>query len=423
MHAIREKTGDLALVNASVVSPSSRPEALMKTLGYCSFLLATLAGTACVSESAPPPVGPVIVIGPGPGPDEPPRDNVEDTVQIALLLDTSSSMDGLINQARAHLWTMVDQIGQMTREVNGLTRGVKIELALYQYGNDTLSASSGYIQRVLPFTTDLDTVAEKLHALFTNGGSEFAGQVIETAVNQLAWSPNPDSLKFVFLAGNEEFDQGPISAERAMSAAAQKGINVQLIFAGSNDPTWERAARLAKSDLMTIDQNHVVQHVAAPQDDEIVKLGAELNATYMAYGADGAASSERQSKADFSSAKMGKKAAVERAQLKAKKDYRNDTWDVVDAVAKDGKFLDKAPDARLPAELRGKSLAEKQQIVTAKTAKRAELKAKLAKLEADRNAYVAAEQKKNAAKASKVNSLDSELMKSTRKAASAKGYK
>lgn len=399
------------------------------TVSYCSLLLAALAGTACVG-SAPPPQAPMILIGPAPPPgavlievpDGAPRDTIQDTVQIALLLDTSSSMDGLINQARSHLWNMVDQIAQMTREVGGKTRGVKIELALYQYGNDTLSAHSGHIQQVLPFTTDLDTVADKLQALFTNGGSEFAGQVISTVVDQLAWSPDPDALKFIFLAGNETFNQGPIAAEHAMAAAARKDINVQLIFAGSNDLTWERAAKLAKSDLMTIDQNHVVAHVPAPQDDEILKLGAELNTTYMAYGDDAVAASERQSKADHSSAKMGKKAAVERAQLKAKKPYKNTTWDVVDAVESDGKFLDKAADAKLPADLRGKSLAEKKRIVAERAAKRGELQTKLAKLEAERNAYVAAEQKKQA-NASDAKSLDSELMKSTKRTASKKGFR
>src|SRR5439155_20107641 len=142
---------------------------------------------------------------------EPARDNVQDTVQIALLLDTSSSMDGLINQARSHLWDMVDQMGRMTRVVDGKTRGVKVELALYQYGNDTLSRDSGFIQQVLPLTSDLDKVSEKLHALFTNGGSEYVGQAIDTAVSQLAWSKDPATMKFIFVAGNEEFDQGPIN--------------------------------------------------------------------------------------------------------------------------------------------------------------------------------------------------------------------
>ena len=34
------------------------------------------------------------------------------TVQIALLLDTSSSMDGLINQARSQVWKMVNELGR-----------------------------------------------------------------------------------------------------------------------------------------------------------------------------------------------------------------------------------------------------------------------------------------------------------------------
>src|SRR4029079_16877763 len=129
----------------------------------------------------------------------------QDTVQIALLLDTSSSMDGLINQARSQLWGMVDQMGRMTRVVDGKVRGVKVQLALYEYGNDTLSAKSGYIRQVLPFTTDLDSVSEKLGALFTNGGEEYVGQAIDTAVGSLTWSDDPSAMRFIYVAGNEEF--------------------------------------------------------------------------------------------------------------------------------------------------------------------------------------------------------------------------
>ncbi len=346
---------------------------------------------------------------------------MQDTVQIALLLDTSSSMDGLINQARSHLWNMVDQMGRMTRVVDGKERGVKIELALFEYGNQTLSPKAGFIRQVLPLTADLDSVSEKLHALFTNGGDEYVGQAIEVAVGGLQWSSDPDAMKFIFVAGNEEFDQGPVTAAKAMATAAGKDIHVQLIYCGDKDPTWASAAKLAKSDLMTIDQNHVAQHIAAPQDDELLRLGDELNQTYLAYGAAGQAASARQAKADIASAKMGKKVALERAQLKSKKAYKNESWDLVDATDKDTGFLAKTTDDKLPAELQGKSLEEKQQIVAAKAAKRAELKVKIAKLEAERNTFVAAEQAKQGGEQTK--SLESEMMKGTKKAAAKKGYK
>ncbi len=392
-------------------------------------LVAALGGAAGVAYAAgwhtpatARATGRQTIAAPAPTPaTEPARDQVQDTVQIALILDTSSSMDGLINQARSHLWKMVDDMGKMTRVVNGKTRGVKIELALYEYGNDTISEKAGYIRQVLPFTTDLDRVSEKLHGLFTNGGSEYAGQAIETSVKSLQWSSDPAAMRFVFLAGNEGFDQGPVTAATAMKAAAQKDINVQLIYCGSKEPSWEAAAKLAMSDLVTIDQNHVAQHIASPQDSEILRLGNELNGTYIAYGAEGVASVERQAKADASSAKISPKVALERAQLKGKTSYSNANWDIVDAVEHNGRFLEQASDDQLPSALRGKPLAEKQQIVAANAAKRAELRSKIAKLEAERTTFVEAERAKKTD--APVQSLETELMKSTKRIATKKGYK
>lgn len=389
-------------------------------------LVAALGGAAGVAYAAghraPAHEGPPLVsVIQRAMPPSPEKDTVQDTVQIALLLDTSSSMDGLINQARSQLWTMVDQMGRMTRIVDGKTRGVRVELALFEYGNTRIPAADGYIRQVLPLTGDLDRVSEQLGALFTNGGDEYVGQAITKAVTSLAWSKDPAAMKFVFVAGNEEFDQGPVTAAAAMTAAAGADIHVQLIYCGNEEPTWKAAATLAASDLMTIDQNVVAQAIAAPQDDEILRLGNELNGTYLAYGADGAAAMARQSGADAASAKLSKKVALERSQLKAKAAYRNDTWDVVDAIEKDADFLGKAKPDALPAELRGKSLAEQQQIIAGKAAARADLKAKLAKLEADRTAFIAAEQAKAAGPEQKV--LETELMKSTKKVAAKKGYK
>jgi hypothetical protein len=389
-------------------------------------LVAALGGAAGVAYAAghraPAQEGPPLVsVIQKAMPPNPEKDTVQDTVQIALILDTSGSMDGLINQARSHLWNMVDQMGGMTRIVDGKIRSVRVELALYEYGNDTISSEQGYIRQVIPFTGDLDSVSEKLHGLFTNGGSEFAGQAIQTAVEQLQWSKDADTMKFVFLAGNEGFDQGPVSAKVAMELAQAKDVNVQLIFCGTQDGTWESAAKLAKSDLMTIDHNKVATHIPAPQDDEILRLGDELNSTYIAYGRAGQASMQRQKAADMSSAKMSKKVAIERMNIKSKKSYDNTNWDLVDAQDKDANFLSKESEENLPVEMRGKTLEEKKAMVDAAAKKRTELKAKIAELEKARRAHVENEKVKNGVKDEA--SLDSELMKSTKKTAGKKGYK
>lgn len=394
---------------------------------YSLTLVAALGGAAGVGYAAtrhvasPAPSAVAAAASSATSAAEPVRDTVQDTVQIAILLDTSSSMDGLINQARSHLWKMVDELGLMTRVVGGKTRGVRVELALYEYGRSTIPESEGFIRQVLPLTGDLDRVSEELHRLATNGGDEYAGLAIQKATSALQWSADPDALKFVLVAGNESFDQGPVAAKEAMAAAAAKDIHVQLIYCGDREDSWSAAAALARTDLTTIDQNQVARHIPAPQDDEILRLGAELNATYMAYGSEGRAAQLRQANADAASTKMSKKVAIERAQLKRKPSYKNESWDLVDATAKDQGFLGKTDDAQLPAELRGKSLEEKQRLVAERAAARDSLKAKIAKLEAERAAFLAAERAKSATPEEK--SLDTEMMKSAKKAATKKGYK
>ena len=57
-------------------------------------------------------------------------------IQLAILLDTSNSMDGLIDQAKTQLWNIVGQFSKT--KLAGETP--ELEVALYQYGNDGLPA-------------------------------------------------------------------------------------------------------------------------------------------------------------------------------------------------------------------------------------------------------------------------------------------
>jgi hypothetical protein len=99
---------------------------------------------------------------------------------------------------------------------------------------------------VSALTEDLDVMSEKLFSLSTNGGNEFCGQVIKTALNQLAWSASNADLKMIFIAGNEPFTLGSVSYELACGAAKEKGVVVNTIYCGdSNDGdalSWKRGA-------------------------------------------------------------------------------------------------------------------------------------------------------------------------------------
>jgi hypothetical protein len=205
-------------------------------------------------------------------------------IQIAILLDTSNSMDGLIEQAKTQLWKIVNEFVNVTK--NG--KRPVLQIALYEYGNDRLAAGEGYIRMILPLTDDLDKVSQELFALTTNGGQEYCGQVIGVAVESLAWSTSKDDYKVIFIAGNEPFTQGTVNYADACKAAIEKGIVVNTIHCGSEAEgirgKWNDGALLAEGSYMWIDHNRAIVQFKAPQDEEIAKLSVELNATYIPYG-------------------------------------------------------------------------------------------------------------------------------------------
>jgi hypothetical protein len=74
-------------------------------------------------------------------------------IMLALLLDTSNSMDGLIDQAKSQLWTIVNELASAKCQ-DGTPPDINI--ALFEYGNSGLPSSEGYIRMVVNLTNDLD---------------------------------------------------------------------------------------------------------------------------------------------------------------------------------------------------------------------------------------------------------------------------
>lgn len=348
-------------------------------------------------------------------PDEPPRKPV---VQLAILLDTSNSMDGLIDQARTQLWRVVNELGNAKK--NGMLP--ELQVALYEYGNDGLPADTGHIRRVLPFTTDLDLVSEELFALRTNGGYEYCGHVISDAVRGLKWSQNGDDLKVIFIAGNEEFTQGSVDYRKATANAISRGIIVNTIFCGETQEglatRWGDGAQIAEGRYVAIDQNAAVAEIEAPQDKEIALLGVKLNETYVAYGAYGADGRSRQSKQDkHLESKMN--ANVERQVAKASANYVNASWDLVDA-SKEGKVdVEKVKDSDLPAEMRKMKASERKAYVRGMERKRVEIQTRITVLNGERTKYIAAK-KKTLPKAS--TTLDEAIIAAVREAGRKRGF-
>ncbi len=345
----------------------------------------------------------------------------QNKVQIALLLDTSSSMDGLIDQARTQLWKVVNTFVDAKRD----GAAPFVEVALYEYGHNALHVGNNYIRQIEPLGRDLDEISRELFALKTNGGEEYCGAVIQRALADLAWDPSEKTYKAIFIAGNEPFTQGPVDAREACKDALKKNVVVNSIHCGSRDDgiagSWHDGAALAEGKFMAIDQDRTVAHVDAPQDKTIAELSEKLNKTYIGYGKMRVESKLKQSSADAdarANAKAG--AEVQRAVTKASTNYSNSTWDLVDALRERKVELAEVATDELPEEMKALKPEERAAYVEKNAKERAEIQSKIVELNKEREIHVAAEQKKQAEAGEKT--LDQVLIETTRYQVEKHGY-
>ncbi len=345
----------------------------------------TIVETPSASTPATTPVSPILPAKP--------------LVQISILLDTSGSMEGLIEQAKTELWSIVNEFIFAKR--NGIEP--EVQVALYEYGKSSLDRKDGFIRQIVPLTTDLDKISEELFALKTNGGDEYCGWVIQEATKSLKWSDSFNDLKVIFIAGNEPFTQGSVDYNKACKEAIAKGIIVNTIHCGTESEGinghWKDGAVLADGKFLNIDHNRQVAQntITAPQDKEIAELNLKLNSTYIAFGSQGQEGFQRQMAQDLNASSSSRGAAAGRTVAKSSINYRNSSWDLVDALKDNKVDLESIKKEDLPENMQSMTLEERKAYADAKATERVSIQKRIQELNSQREIYVQDEMKKLAA--------------------------
>ncbi|MFM7149845.1 MAG: vWA domain-containing protein, partial [Gemmataceae bacterium] len=254
------------------------------------------------------------------------------TIEVAICLDTSNSMDGLIDSAKIQLWAIVNDLAKIEPTPT-------LRVGLYQFGNDGIPKSTGWIRKEVDLTSDLDELYKHLNGLRTQGGTEYATRVALQAMKDLKWSQEADALKIVFVCGNEAADQDPqTSYEMVGKLAKSQGILVNTIFCGPANSSeaigWKQLATLANGKYSNIDQNQAAKAIVikTPHDEPLLKLGQKLNQTYVAYGKQGLEKAQNQAMQDANALKAAPAgaqsfaSALARTSTKASSLYNNSGW-------------------------------------------------------------------------------------------------
>lgn len=364
----------------------------------------------------------------------------EGHIDVVFAIDCSGSMGPVIETAKRKVWTIVNEIAKAKP-------APVLRIGLIGYGNAERTF------RTFPLSDDLDTVYGNLMTFKDEGWSqEYVGLAVHKAVTEMNWSQSiTTDLKIIYVLGNETARQGPKEFDYSLTApqAADKNIIVNAIYCnaglstsrgnintnskpvkpptiapmnaaanpasqvapqqqqasniargstaspGEETATWMEMAILGKGKFLEIAGDGGAVTIPTPYDKELVALNNALNDTYIPYGTAGAVGKANQLAQDSNSAAVGGMAnAAARAQAKGGGLYNNRGWDLVDASREKDFDWSKVKDEDLPTNLRGKTLAERQQLVAQSAKKRADLQTQIGALGRKRDEYLVAEIKK-----------------------------
>jgi hypothetical protein len=315
-----------------------------------------------------------------------PEDTNAQAIDVAICLDTSSSMNDLIEAARLKLWEIVNDLAL-------LQPAPRLRVALLTYGNAGNPPKNGWVRIETPLTEDFDLVSQRLFELECKGGSEYVARVLQTALDELEWTDSTDALKLVFVAGNEPADQDKEVDFRAVATESEnRDFALHAIYCGDAEHeqamTWKELARSADGKFAAIDHRTVRALVETPGDEELAKLGASLNDTFIPMGESGKQGRENQLSQDKNAQSLSVAVAASRAQTKASPLYSAD-WDLVQAVEQGRVDLFEIDESELPKVMQEMSPGERVTYVEELILEREEIRQRIAELSEQRRRYVA----------------------------------
>lgn len=333
-----------------------------------------------------------------PKPAKPPAaEAVGKPIDLVICLDVSGSMNGLIDSAKIQLWNVVNELARIKPTPN-------LRVGLYAYGASRYDAKAGWVHKEVDLTEDLDEVYKALNALKTGGGDELVARATKTALDEQKWSADKDALKVIFVCGNEPVNQDKqVTLEDVAAQAKKAGVVVNTIYCKWNHDNeiegWAAFAKDCGGRHVNIDQNKAAAQVVVKTefDDQILKLGDELNKTYVAYGKDGKAKADNQKEQDQNAKGAptapgaAPVAALERTATKAGALYRNSTWDLVDKMKEKDFDLSKIKEEDLCDELKKLKPDERLPYLKKKADERESIQKKITDLSAKRQAKIAEE--------------------------------
>ena len=342
-------------------------------------------------------------------------------IEVVFVLDTTSSMSGLIQAAREKIWSIASSMASAQQSPE-----IRMGLVAFRDRGDA------YITRVYDLSSDLDSMYANLMDFTAEGGGdspESVNQALYDAVHDISWSQDKNTYRVVFLVGDAppHMDyHNDVKYPVTLEVARQKGIVVNAIQSGQHQytrPAWQQIAALGRGEYFQVENSGNAVAIATPYDEQLSALAAEYEATRLFFG-DAESKKAQQAKVE-ANARLRKELS---STALARRDTFNSTasgrynalpeFELVEEVTSGRVDLDEIATEDLPASLQSMAPAEQMQVIEEQAKRREALQQQIRALAESRNSYIEDEIE---AAGGADDSLDEKIYRTVREQAAAVG--
>ena len=345
----------------------------------------------------------------------------EHRIEVVFVLDTTSSMSGLIQAAKEKIWSIATTMASAQQNPD-----IRMGLVAFRDRGDA------YITRSYDLSNDLDSMYASLMDFSAEGGGdgpESVNQALYDAVHDMSWSDDANTYRVIFLVGDAppHMDYAnDVKYPATLAVARQRGIVVNAIQSGQHQhtrPAWQQIAALGQGQYFQVEDTGNTVAVATPFDAKLSALAAELESTRLYFG-DAEAKQAQQAKLD-ANARLRKELSSEalarrdtfNATASGKANLLGDS-ELVEAVSSGRLELGEIETRDLPASLQALAPEEQRQVIDAQAKRRDELQQQIRELADSRSRYI--KQKVEAAGGAD-DSLDEKIDGAVREQAASSG--
>jgi len=344
-------------------------------------------------------------------------DKSKPRIEVCFVLDTTSSMSGLIDGAKQKIWSIANEMISAKP-----TPELKLGLIGYRDRGDE------YVVKTFNLTDDIDAIYGHLREFKAEGGGdapESVNEALDEAIHKVSWSNDRKVLKIVFLVGDApphmDYPNSPKYTDLCREAV-KKDLLINTVQCGNMPDTqtiWQEIAKLSEGTYAAIAQSGNMAVVSTPMDKELSRLNERISATVIPYG-DAKLQAEVRAKGELA-ASAAAAAMADRLSFNSKMGKGvQGRGDLVDALNNNETKFESIDSKQLPAELQKLERDELHKRVEQARNDRADLQKKVVALSKQREEYIAAENKRLAGEG-KGDAFDAKVAETLRAQAAKKG--